>query len=104
MFDRWIDYEDSALPHPSPLLRKERGQEGDWSRSSSPLSKGGLRGVVQGDAPFLAQNIKNQWVECPDSVLPHPSPLLGKERGQEGDWSISQPWEEWLQCCTEGAQ
>jgi hypothetical protein len=37
-------------------------------------------------------------------ALPHPSPLLGKERGQEGDWAISQPWEELLQYCTEGAE
>lgn len=42
--------------------------------------------------------------EYTDSALPHPSPLLGKERGQEGDWAISQPWEELLQYCTEGAE
>jgi hypothetical protein len=94
---------NAALPHPSPLLVKERGPEGDgWcDRSSSPLYKGGLRGVVQGFALALAQKTKNL---CTDSALPHPSPLLLKERGQEGDWAISQPWEELLQYCTEGAR
>jgi hypothetical protein len=102
----WDECADSALPHPSPLLGKERGQEEDGSgdRSSSPLYKGALRGVVQGFALFLAQNLKNLWNECTDSALPHPSPLLGKERGQEGRWAISQPWEELLQYCTEGAE
>jgi hypothetical protein len=107
MFERLMDEcVDSALPHPSPLLVKERGQEADgWcDRSSSPLTKGGLRGVVQGVTLSLAQNIKNEWVECPNSALPHPSPLLIKERGQEGSLSISQPWEELLQYITEGAE
>jgi hypothetical protein len=107
---------DSALPHPNPLLGKERGPEWDeWGdRSSSPLYKGGLRGVVQGFALSLAQNLwdewgdrsssplykgglrgvvqgfalflaQNLWDECTDSALPHPNPLLGKERGPEGD-------------------
>jgi hypothetical protein len=104
MLERLMDeYTDSALPHPNPLLGKERGQEEDgWGdRSSSPLYKGELRGVVQGFALSLAQSL---WDECADSALPHPSPLLGKERGQEGRWAISQPWEELLQYCTEGAE
>jgi hypothetical protein len=103
----WVEYPNSALPHPSPLLSKERGQEGHgWGgdRSSSPLSKGGQRGVVQDAMPFPAQNIKNRWVESPNSALPHPNPLLGKEREQEGRWTISQPWEELLKYCTEGAE
>jgi hypothetical protein len=102
----WDKCTDSALPHPSPLLGKERGQEEDgWGdRSSSPLYKGGLRGVVQGIALSLAQNIKNLWDECTDSALPHPSPLLVKEREPERDWAISQAWEELLQYCTEGAE
>jgi hypothetical protein len=100
----WDECADSELPHPNPLLGKERGQEEDGSGdrfSSSPLYKGGLRGVVQGFALFLAQSL---WDECADSELPHPNPLLGKERGQEGRWAISQPWEELLQYCTEGTE
>jgi hypothetical protein len=46
------------------------------------------------------------WVDgCVNSALPHPSLRLGKERGQEDCWTIiSQPWEEWLQYITEGAE
>jgi hypothetical protein len=105
LMDAWVECPDSALPHPSPLLSKERGQEDcGWDRSSSPLTKGGLRGVVQDTALFAAQNINNRCVECLDSALPHPSSLLSKERGQKGHWTISQPWEELLQYCTEGVE
>jgi hypothetical protein len=107
MFECWMDEcVDAALPHPSPLLVKERGQEGDgWGdRSSSPLYKGGLRGLVQGAALFLARNINNLWNGCANAALPHPSPLLVKERGPEGRWAVSQPWEGLLQYCTEGAE
>jgi hypothetical protein len=99
---------NSALPYPNSLLLKERGSERDgWCGhcSSSPLYKGGLRGVVQGVALSIAQNIKHLWNEClKNSASPHPNPLLLKERETERDGSISQAWEEWLQYCTEGAE